>query len=146
MAKPLAAPSTHRKEPISQWELLLVGLVTIGVFRLQQHFPVLYWAFPPIVSLAFHVDLAGVLVGLLLCFAIAPWFTMHCLSALWSYPFSSTQARSAALQLFMVAALCVALPISAAQVRRRRLIAPIEFGERCHEKQNWFRRRRRKPH
>jgi diguanylate cyclase (GGDEF)-like protein/PAS domain S-box-containing protein len=110
--------------------LLLVGLVTIGVFRLQQHFPVLYLVFPPIVLLAFQADLAGVLVGLLLCFAIALWFTMHCVGALWSYPFSSMQARMFALQLFMVAALSVALPISATQAQRRRLIALLREGER----------------
>jgi diguanylate cyclase (GGDEF)-like protein/PAS domain S-box-containing protein len=110
--------------------LLLVGMVTIGVFGLKHHFPLLYWAFPPIVLLAFQGDLAGVLVGLLLCLAIALWFTMHGLGTLWSYPFKSMQARIFALQLFMVAALGVALPISATQAHRRRLIALLRDGER----------------
>jgi diguanylate cyclase (GGDEF)-like protein/PAS domain S-box-containing protein len=110
--------------------VLLVGLVTIGVFGQKHHFPLLYWAFPPIVLLAFQADLAAVLVGLLLCFAIALWLTMHRFGTLWSYPFSSMQARIFALQLFMVAALGIALPISATQTQRRRLIALLRDGER----------------
>jgi diguanylate cyclase (GGDEF)-like protein/PAS domain S-box-containing protein len=110
--------------------LLLISLVTIGVFGLRHHFPLLYWAFPPIVLLAFQADLAGLLVGLLLFLAIALWFTMHGVGALWAYPFTSMQARIFALQLLIVAALSIALPISATQAQRRRLIDLLRDGER----------------
>jgi diguanylate cyclase (GGDEF)-like protein/PAS domain S-box-containing protein len=109
--------------------LLLVCLVTTGVFG-QNHFTVLYLALPPIVLLAFLADLAGVMVGLLLCLAIAVSFTMHGAGPLWIFPHHSMQGRIFALQLFLVAALGIALPISATQAQRNRLLAMLREGER----------------
>lgn len=110
--------------------LLFVCIVLIGIFAQKHYFPLLYWAFPPIVLLAFQADLAGVLVGLMLCLAIALWFTIRGTGPLWSYPFDSMESRIFALQLFLVSALCIALPISAAQAQRKRLIALLQDSER----------------
>lgn len=72
--------------------LLLVGVVTTVVFGQshfqsvvfgQSHFQLLYWALLPVVLLAFTADLASVLVGLLLCLAIALSFTMRGSGPLW---------------------------------------------------------------
>jgi integral membrane sensor domain MASE1 len=109
--------------------LLLVCVVTTGVFG-QSRFPLLYWALPPIVLLAFLADFAGVLVGLLLCLAIAVSFTMRGSGPLWMFPYQSMQGRIFALQLFLVAALGIALPISATQAQRNRLFAMLREGER----------------
>ncbi|MCC8402516.1 diguanylate cyclase [Paraburkholderia sp. MMS20-SJTN17] len=109
--------------------LLLVCVVTAGVFG-QSRFELLYWALSPIVLLAFFADLAGVLVGLLLCLAIAVSFTMHGSGPLWMLPYQSMQGRIFALQLFLVAALGIALPVSATQIQRNRLIALLREGER----------------
>lgn len=109
--------------------LLLVCIVTTGVFG-QNHFPLLYWALPPIVLLAFQAELAGVMVGLLLCLAIAVSFTMQGLGPLWIFPYESMQGRIFGLQLFLVAGLGIALPISATQAQRNRLIALLRDGER----------------
>ncbi len=109
--------------------LLLVCVVTAGVFG-QSRFELLYWALPPIVLLAFLADLAGVLVGLLLCLAIAVSFTMRGSGPLWMFPYQSMQGRIFALQLFLVAALGIALPISVTQAQRNRLFAMLREGER----------------
>ena len=109
--------------------LLLVCIVTAGVFG-QSRFPLLYWALPPIVLLAFQADLAGVLVGLLLCLAIAVSFTMRGSGPLWVFPYETMQGRIFGLQLFLVAALGIALPISATQAQRRRLFTMLRDGER----------------
>jgi diguanylate cyclase (GGDEF)-like protein/PAS domain S-box-containing protein len=109
--------------------LFLVCVTTTGVFG-QNHFPLLYWTLPPIVLLAFGADLAGVLVGLLLCLAIAVSFTMHGSGPLWIRPFASMQDRIFALQLFLLAALGIALPISARQAQGNRLFALLREGER----------------
>jgi len=109
--------------------LLLVCAVTTGVFG-QTRYPLLYWALPPIVLLAFQADLAGVMFGLLLCLAIAVWFTMRGLGPMWMYPYPDMEARIFALQLFLFAALGIALPISASQVLRARLVGLLREGER----------------
>ncbi len=109
--------------------LLLVCIVTAGVFG-QNQFPLLYWALPPIVLLAFQADLAGVLVGLLLCLAIAVSFTMRGSGPLWVFPYETMQGRIFGLQLFLVAALGMSLPISATQAQRNRLFTMLRDGER----------------
>ena len=109
--------------------LLLVCAVTTGVFA-QNQFPLLYWALLPIMLLAFQADLAGVMVGLLLCLAIAVAFTMHGIGPLWMYPYENMEARIFSLQLFLLAALGIALPISATQVSRSRLVGLLREGER----------------
>jgi integral membrane sensor domain MASE1 len=112
--------------------LLLVCVVTTGVFG-QNQFHLLYWALPPIALLAFQAELAAVLLGLLLCLAIAMWFTMHGLGPFWIEPFGSTQGRIFGLQLYYMAALAIALPISASQAQRNRLIARLRDGERRYQ-------------
>ncbi|WP_165979451.1 sensor domain-containing diguanylate cyclase [Paraburkholderia guartelaensis] len=109
--------------------LLLVCIVTAGVFG-QSKLPLLYWALPPIVLLAFQADLAGVMVGLLLCLAIAVSFTMRGFGPLWVFPYETMQGRIFGLQLFLVAALGIALPISATQAQRNRLFTMLRDGER----------------
>ena len=109
--------------------LLLVGVVTTVVFG-QSHFQLLYWALLPLVLLALTADLASVLVGLLLCLVIAVSFTMRGSGPFWIYPYSSMQGRIFALQLFLVAALAIALPVSAIQTQRNRLITLLREGER----------------
>ncbi|MFL9918107.1 diguanylate cyclase [Paraburkholderia fungorum] len=112
--------------------LLLVCVVTTGVFG-QNKFHLLYWALPPIALLAFQAELAAVLIGLLLCLAIALCFTMHGLGPFWIEPFESTQDRIFGLQLYYMAALAIALPISASQAQRNRLIARLRDGERRYQ-------------
>ncbi|MFL9922537.1 diguanylate cyclase [Paraburkholderia fungorum] len=112
--------------------LLLACVVTTEVFG-QNRFHLLYWALPPIALLAFQAELAAVLLGLLLCLAIAMWFTMHGLGPFWIEPFGSTQARIFGLQLYYMAALVIALPISASQAQRNRLIARLRDGERRYQ-------------
>jgi diguanylate cyclase (GGDEF)-like protein/PAS domain S-box-containing protein len=112
--------------------LLLVCLVTIGVFG-QSRFHLLYWALPPIALLAFQADVAAVLVGPLMCLAIAEWFTMHGSGPFWIESYGSMQARIFALQLYLVAALAIALPISVAQAQRNRLIARLRDSERRYQ-------------
>jgi diguanylate cyclase (GGDEF)-like protein/PAS domain S-box-containing protein len=109
--------------------LLVVCIVTAGVFG-QSRFPLLYWALPPIVLLAFQADLAGVMVGLLLCLGIAVSFTMRGSGPLWVFPYETMQGRIFGLQLFLVAALGIALPISATQAQRNRLFGLLRDGER----------------
>jgi diguanylate cyclase (GGDEF)-like protein/PAS domain S-box-containing protein len=112
--------------------LLLVCIVTIGVFA-QSRFHLLYWALPPIALMAFQADASAVLVGPLMCLAIAVWFTMHGSGPFWIEPYGSMQARIFALQLYLVAALAIALPISVAQAQRNRLIARLRDGERRYQ-------------
>jgi diguanylate cyclase (GGDEF)-like protein/PAS domain S-box-containing protein len=112
--------------------LLLVCLVAIGVFG-QSRFHLLYWALPPIALLAFQADVAAVLVGPLMCLAIAVWFTMHGSGPFWIESYGSMQARIFALQLYLVAALAIALPISVAQAQRNRLIARLRDSERRYQ-------------
>jgi integral membrane sensor domain MASE1 len=112
--------------------LLLVCVVTIGVFG-QNRFHMLYWALPPIALLAFQADVSAVLVGPLMCLAIAVWFTMHGSGPFWIERYGSMQARILALQLYLVAALAIALPISVAQAQRDRLIARLRDGERRYQ-------------
>ncbi|MFM0106951.1 diguanylate cyclase [Paraburkholderia rhynchosiae] len=102
--------------------LLLVCVITTAVFG-QNHFPLLYWALPPIVLLAFQADLAGLMVGLLLCLGIAVSFTVRGSGPLSTFPYGGMQSRIFELQLFLVAALGIAVPISATQARRSRLLA-----------------------
>jgi diguanylate cyclase (GGDEF)-like protein/PAS domain S-box-containing protein len=109
--------------------LLLVCVVTIGVFG-QRQFHLLYWVLPPIALLAFRAELAAVLLGVLLCQAIAMWFTVHGLGPFWIEPFVRMQDRIFALQLYYMAVLLIALPISASQAQRNRLIARLGDGER----------------
>ncbi|MFL9912713.1 diguanylate cyclase [Paraburkholderia fungorum] len=109
--------------------LLTVSVVATAVFA-QNHFLFLYWLFLPIVLLAFQADVAGVLIGLLLCFAIAMAFTIHGSGPLWINPYESMQRRIFELQLFLVAVLAIALPISAAQAQRMRLFVLLREGER----------------
>jgi diguanylate cyclase (GGDEF)-like protein/PAS domain S-box-containing protein len=102
--------------------LLLVCIITTAVFG-QNHFPLMYWALPPIVLLAFQADLAGLMVGLLLCLGIAVSFTVHGSGPLWTSPYGGMQSRVFELQLYLGAALGIALPIGATQARRGRLLA-----------------------
>ncbi|MFM0260005.1 MASE1 domain-containing protein [Paraburkholderia sediminicola] len=95
--------------------LLLVCIVTAGVFG-QCRFPLLYWALPPIVLLAFQADLAGVMVGLLLCLGIAVSFTMRGSGPLWVFPYETMQGRIFGLQLFWLPH--SALPCPSAPPRR----------------------------
>ena len=112
--------------------LLLVCIVTMGVFG-QNRFHLLYWALPPIVLLAFQAEFAAVLVGMLLCLTIAMAFTMHGLGPFWIEPYQSLQGRIFALQLYYMAGLAIALPISSAQVQRKRLTARLRHGERRYQ-------------
>jgi diguanylate cyclase (GGDEF)-like protein/PAS domain S-box-containing protein len=109
--------------------LLLVCVVTTGVFG-QSRFPLLYWALPPIVLLAFQAELAGVLVGLLLCLAIAVWFTARGVGPLWMFHYENMEGRIFALQLFLISALGIAFPIGATQLLRNRLVVLLREGER----------------
>ncbi|WP_144162021.1 GGDEF domain-containing protein [Paraburkholderia sp. BCC1885] len=109
--------------------LLLVCAVSTGVFA-QSQFPLLYWALLPIVLLAFQADLAGVMMGLLLCLAIAVVCTMRGVGPLWMFPYPNMEARIFSLQLFLLAALSIALPISATQVSRGLLVGLLREGER----------------
>ncbi len=109
--------------------LLLVCIVTAGVFG-QNRYPLLYWTFPPIVLLAFQAEVAGMMVGLLLCLAIALYFTLQGSGPLWVFPYETMQNRILALQLFLVAVLGIALPVSATQAQRNRLFAMLRDGER----------------
>lgn len=111
---------------------LLVCVATMGVFG-QSRFDLLYWALPPIALLALHAELAAVLVGMLLCLAIAMAFTMHGVGPFWIEPYRSLQGRIFGLQLYYMAALAIALPISSAQVQRKRLIARLRDGERRYQ-------------
>ena len=119
--------------PDRRWKtgllLLLVCVVTTGVFG-QSRVHLLYWALPPIVLLAFQADLAGVLLGLLLCLAIAVTFTMRGSGPLWMFHYQSMEGRIFALQLFLLAALGIALPISVTQSLRNRLVGLLREGER----------------
>jgi len=112
--------------------LLLVCVVTTAVFG-QSRFHLLYWALLPIVLVAFQAELAAVLVGLLLCLAIAVAFTLHGSGPLWIESYKSMQGHIFALQLYLVAALAIALPISSAQAQRKRLIARLRDGERRYQ-------------
>jgi diguanylate cyclase (GGDEF)-like protein/PAS domain S-box-containing protein len=109
--------------------VITVSVVATAVFA-QNHFLFLYWLFLPIVLLAFQADVAGVLIGLLMCFAIAMAFTIHGSGPLWINPYESMQRRIFELQLFLVAVLAIALPISAAQAQRKRLFVLLREGER----------------
>ncbi|WNC94768.1 diguanylate cyclase [Paraburkholderia sp. FT54] len=102
--------------------LLLVCVITTGVFG-QNHFPLLYWALPPIVLLALQAEMAGLMVGLLLCLGIAVSFTVRGSGPLWTFPYGDLATRVFALQFFLVAAMGIALPISATQMGRCRLLA-----------------------
>jgi diguanylate cyclase (GGDEF)-like protein/PAS domain S-box-containing protein len=112
--------------------LLLVCAATMDVFG-QNRFHLLYWTLPPIALLAFQAELAAVLTGLLLCLAIAVGFTMHGLGPFWIEHYQSMQGRIFALQLYYLAALAIALPISSAQAQRKRLIARLRDGERRYQ-------------
>ncbi len=112
--------------------MLLVCVVTTAVFG-QSQFHLLYWALPPIALLAFQAELAAVLVGLLLSFAIAVIFTLHGSGPLWLESYKTTEGRIFALQLYVVAALTIALPISSAQAQRKRLITRLRDGERRYQ-------------
>jgi diguanylate cyclase (GGDEF)-like protein/PAS domain S-box-containing protein len=109
----------HRKKTF--FLLSLVCIVTVAVFG-QNRFPIMYWALPPLVLLAFQADLAGMLVGLLLCLGIALAFTMRGFGPLWTYQYAGMEGRILALQLFLVAALGMTFPINAAQAHRSRLL------------------------
>jgi diguanylate cyclase (GGDEF)-like protein/PAS domain S-box-containing protein len=102
--------------------LLLVCVITTAVFG-QNRLPLLYWALPPIVLLAFQADLAGLMVGLLLCLGIAVSFTVRGSGPLATFSYGGVQSRIFELQFFLVAALGIAVPISATQARRSRLLA-----------------------
>jgi PAS domain S-box-containing protein len=90
----------------------------------------LYWALPPIVLLAFQADIAGLMVGLLLCLGIAVSFTVRGSGPLWTFPYGDLHSRVFELQLFLVAAMGIALPICATQARRSRLLAMFRDLER----------------
>lgn len=109
--------------------LLLVWVATTAVFA-QTQFHVLYWVLPPIALLAFQAEIVVVLPGLLVCFGIGMWFTMRGFGPFWIESFANMQGRIFALQLYYVAALAIALPISASQAQRDRLIARLRDGER----------------
>ena len=109
--------------------LLLVCVVTTVVFG-QSVYPLLYWALLPIALLAFQADLAGVLLGLLLCLAIALVFTMRGTGPLWMFHYQNMEGRIFALQLFLLATLGIALPISVTQSLRDRLFGLLLEGER----------------
>jgi diguanylate cyclase (GGDEF)-like protein/PAS domain S-box-containing protein len=109
--------------------LLLACAVTVAVFG-QTRLALAYWVLLPVVLLAFHAEIAGVLVGLLLCLVVALLLTLHGSGPFWLVPFSDMQARIFALQLFFVAMLGISLPISATQVQRSRLLALLREGER----------------
>ncbi|MFL9905692.1 MASE1 domain-containing protein [Paraburkholderia sp. RL17-337-BIB-A] len=109
--------------------LLLVCVITTGVFG-QNHFPLLYWALPPIVLLAFQADVAGLMVGMLLCLGIAVSFTVRGSGPLWTFPYGDLHSRVFELQLFLVAAMGIALPTCATQARRSCLLAMFRDLER----------------
>lgn len=96
------------------WSLLLLGIlgaVTTVIFS-QTTYDLLYWILPPLAVLAFQTELAVVLVGTLLCISIAVPLTVHGTGPLWLVPYASMQARVLALQIFVLAALSVTLPIA----------------------------------
>jgi diguanylate cyclase (GGDEF)-like protein/PAS domain S-box-containing protein len=109
--------------------LALVGCVTALIF-VQTSQSVLYWALPPLALLAFHAELSTVLLGILLLISIAVPLTVRGMGPLWLTTFSNMQERILALQVFTVAALSIALPITVLQVQRNRLVSLVIDGHR----------------
>jgi diguanylate cyclase (GGDEF)-like protein/PAS domain S-box-containing protein len=121
-----------RKSPNRNLSLVLLcilGVATATIFS-QTTYDLLYWIFPPLAVLAFQTELAVVLIGTLLCIAIAVPLTIHGSGPLWLLSFASLQQRILALQVFMLAALSVALPIALMQAQRNRLLAMLTRSER----------------
>jgi diguanylate cyclase (GGDEF)-like protein/PAS domain S-box-containing protein len=109
--------------------LVLVGCATALIF-VQTTQSVLYWALPPLALLAFHAELSTVLLGILLFISIAVPLTVRGMGPLWLTPFTDMQQRILALQVFTIAALSVALPITVMQVQRNRLVGLVIDGHR----------------
>jgi len=114
------------------WSLVLLGIlgVATAVIFSQTTYDLLYWILPPLAVLAFQTELAVVLIGTLLCIAIAVPLTIHGSGPLWLVRFFSMQERILALQVFILAALSVALPIALMQAQRNRLLALLTQSER----------------
>ena len=108
--------------------LALLALVTVVVFS-QPSYPMMYWVLPPIAWLAFEVELAAVLMGVLVTIAIAIAFTLGQTGPLWLHAWQDMHARIIALQLLMMAALAVAFPISVTQSQRARLLDLLRESE-----------------
>jgi hypothetical protein len=113
------------------WSLVLLGIlgVATAVIFSQTTYDLLYWILPPLAVLAFQTELAVVLIGTLLCIAIAVPLTIHGSGPLWLVRFFSMQERILALQVFILAALSVALPIALMQAQRNRLLALLTQSE-----------------
>jgi len=75
--------------------LLLLGIqgVVTAVIFSQTAYYLVYWILPPLAVLAFQTELAVVLIGTLLCIAIAVPLTIHGVGPLWLVPFASMQER-----------------------------------------------------
>ena len=114
------------------WSLLLLGIlgVVTALIFCQTTYDLLYWILPPLAVLAFQTELAVVLIGTLLCISIAVPLTVHGTGPLWLIPYVSMQARVLALQMFVLAALSVTLPIALMQAQRNRLLSLLANGER----------------
>lgn len=109
--------------------LLLVGCVTALIFGQSTH-SLLYWVLPPLALLAFHAELSTVLLGILICISIAVPFTVRGTGPLWLNGFHTMEERILALQVFTLAALSIALPITALEVQRNRLLVLLRDGQR----------------
>jgi integral membrane sensor domain MASE1 len=109
--------------------LAVVCAVTIALFA-QSRIEILYWTLVPIVLLAFQADLAAVMLGLLLCLGIALSFTIRGSGPLGTLLHESMNSRILHLQLYFLAALSIALPVSAIQSQRNRLVDMLRDGER----------------
>ncbi|MFM0573096.1 MASE1 domain-containing protein [Paraburkholderia caledonica] len=109
--------------------LSLVGCVTALIFAQSTH-SLLYWVLPPLALLAFHAELSTVLLGILICISIAVPFTVGGTGPLWLIGFHTMEERILALQVFTLAALSIALPITALEVQRNRLLVLLRDGQR----------------
>jgi diguanylate cyclase (GGDEF)-like protein/PAS domain S-box-containing protein len=109
--------------------LAALGVITVAVFA-ESKYPASYWVLPPLALLAFHANLAAVLMGTLMFIVIAVVMTVHGDGPFWLYMFPTMQDRILALQVFTLAALIVVLPISILQAQRAQLLAMLADSER----------------
>jgi diguanylate cyclase (GGDEF)-like protein/PAS domain S-box-containing protein len=108
--------------------LSALGVITLAVFG-QNKIVAMYWILPPIAWLAFEIELAGVLLGVLITIALAIFLTLNRLGPLWLLPYPDNHDRILTLQVLMLAAIAVAFPISVMQSERNRLMRLLRAGE-----------------
>jgi diguanylate cyclase (GGDEF)-like protein/PAS domain S-box-containing protein len=114
-------------QTVTAW-ILLVAVTS--VILVQDRYPLLIcWIFPPLILAAFLMGFAGSSIGLFLVFSTAAAFTVAGYG-----PFADKGSESVArhivdLQLFIVAALIVTLPVSAVLAQRNRLARRVRESE-----------------